>query len=226
MPSGIGATTEVISPKFSDKIIYFYKRDSWPKSRKPEVLGLQGASSGTNTRTATNVQTKTVTLKAVGAKTQQRVVNLVYTQNDGLYHELNDAWSKGEVIHLWKVDFNTLQGTTPNRSAEAEYSQCLVPQLPITEGVGAITQSNTTFEVQGEAVDTEGDNSTPARIKESDLADGSFDVMSQALYAFSHGQDVGDNSATTQLPDESQPAGNTSSTVSTGSTSSSSTTGK
>lgn len=101
MPTGIGTTTEVISPKFADKFMYFWKRDSWPKSRKPEVMGLQGASSGTNTRTASNVQTKTVTLKSLGAKTQQRVVNLVYTQNDSLYRELNDAWSKGEVIHLW-----------------------------------------------------------------------------------------------------------------------------
>lgn len=215
MPSGIGATTQVISPKFADKILYFYKRDSWPKTRKPEVLGLQGASSGTNTRTASNVQTKTVTLKSVGAKTQQRVVNLVYTQNDGLYHQLNDAWSKGEVVHLWKVDFNTVTGAKPNRSAEAEYSQCLVPQLPITEGVGTITQSNTTFEVQGEAVDTEADGVTPARIKEADLADGSFDVMDQALYAFSHGQDVGDNTATTTVPDESQPSSNAASPAAT-----------
>ncbi|WP_076634791.1 hypothetical protein [Lactiplantibacillus plantarum] len=221
MPTGIGTTTEVISPKFADKFMYFYKRDSWPKSRKPEVMGLQGASSGTNTRTASNVQTKTVTLKSLGAKTQQRVVNLVYTQNDSLYRELNDAWSKGEVIHLWRVDFNTLSGTKPNRTAEAEYSQCLVPQLPITEGIGAITQSNTTFEVQGEAVDDE--NGKPALINEADLVDGSFDVMSQALYAFSHGQDVGDNSATTNIPDESKPTGNT---ANNGSTSDTSNTGK
>ncbi|MDX3785521.1 hypothetical protein [Lactiplantibacillus plantarum] len=209
MPTGIGTTTEVISPKFADKFMYFWKRDSWPKSRKPEVMGLQGASSGTNTRTASNVQTKTVTLKSLGAKTQQRVVNLVYTQNDSLYRELNDAWSKGEVIHLWRVDFNTLQGTKPNRSAEAEYSQCLVPQLPITEGIGAITQSNATFEVQGEAVDDE--DGKPARVTEDDLVDGSFDVLDKALYAFSHGQDVGDNSATTNIPDESQPSDNTAS---------------
>lgn len=209
MPSGIGVTTKVIQPKFADKILYFYKRDSWPKSKKPQILGLQGASSGTNTRTATSVPTKTVTLKSVGAKTQQRVVNLVYTQNDSLYHDLNDAWSNGEVIHLWKVDFNTVQGSKPNRTAEAEYSQCLLPQIPITEAVGAITQSNTTFEVQGEAVDTDEDNQ-PARIKESDLADGAFDVMDQALYQFSHGNDVGDNSATTNITDESKPSNNSS----------------
>lgn len=175
----------------ADKYIYFWKRiQYYPRNKKLRILGLQGATSGTNTRNLNSTQTKTVVLKGVGSINQQRVVDVIFAKGQEDYHEFRQAWENGELIGLWRVDFNTVTGTKPNRKVRAEYSECYIPNLPFTEALGGTLTANITFEVNGKAVDTLDDGVTPAYLNESDFEDGQFDVAS-GFYGFHHGQDIG-----------------------------------
>ncbi|ERL63764.1 phage tail tube protein [Schleiferilactobacillus shenzhenensis] len=175
----------------ADKILYFWKRiQKYPRTKKIRILGLMGATSGTNTRNLSSTQTKTVTLKGVGSINQQRVVDVIFAKGQEDFREFKQAWQGGELIGLWRVDFNTVTGTKPNRTVQAEYSECYIPNLPVTEALGGIETSNITFEVNGQAVDTLADGVTPATLNESDFEDGQFDIANQ-FYGFKHGQDIG-----------------------------------
>lgn len=178
----------------ADKFIYLYKRIQHdPKDQKMRVLGLQGATSGTNTNTLQSNATKTANIKGVGSSNQQRVVDVIWQSPVkgvlDLYWDLYAAWEKKELIGLWRVDLNTVRGKKPNRTVEAEYGQCYMPQLPTTEALGGTASSNITFEVNGmtRAINNE---ERPFILFEKYLPDGFLDAVSKFIN-FSYGVDIG-----------------------------------
>ncbi|APX72084.1 hypothetical protein M5C72_02765 [Companilactobacillus allii] len=182
------------SGRDADKILYFYKRiEHEPKSNTIHILGLQGATSGTNTKTAQSTATKTATIKGIGAANQQRTVDTIFQnpkENEkDLYWDLYAAWEKGEKMGLWRVDFNTVHGTKPNRKVQAQFSQAYLPNLPNTEALAGTATSNLQFEVDGleRALNTD---ENAFELDEVDFDDGVFDSVNK-LYNFSHGIDLG-----------------------------------
>lgn len=81
----------------ADKILYAFKLGSEPLTNKIHILGLQGATSGTNTKTLQSTATKTITLKMLGSANQQRVVDVIFTNEnvpgytENLYKILKDV---------------------------------------------------------------------------------------------------------------------------------------
>lgn len=183
-----------VSGHDSDKVMYFYKLPKHePLANKCHPLGLNGASSTTNTKTLATTQTKTANIKGTGSINQQRVVNVIFTDPKkditDVARDLYVTWEAGDVIALWRVDWNTVRGTKGNRVVNAEYSECLIATLPETEALGANTASNVTFEVQGIArrYDSLGN---PYTLSEADMEDGAFD-MAAAFYNFTKPSETG-----------------------------------
>lgn len=173
----------------ANKYLFFAKLDDEPKDAKAWMLGLQGQSSGTNTKTLQTIQTKTVDVKMAGSANQQRTVLAYFQKGDGLFAKLKHAWQDQVIVHLYRVDFNEISGTKPNRTAPAEYSQCIIATLPQTETLNSVFQSNVAFEVQGLAQD--------GKVNENMLEDNAFDLGS-ALYDYLNPTEVGGNTATNQ----------------------------
>lgn len=174
---GIGTTVQgtAVRPDLADKYLYFYKLDTWNASLKARMLGLQGATSGTNTKTVTTTATKTVAIKTDGSPTQQRTVLAYFQVGDGIYEDLKKAWRFGITIHLYRLNLNQISGTKPARTAPCEYSQVLLGVLPMTENLGGIMQASCAFEVQGLAQE--------ADITEDQFENAAFD-LGQDLYDF------------------------------------------
>lgn len=191
---GKSAQKPWVEGRDADKFIYLYKRiQNDPVDQKMRVLGLQGATSGTNTNTLQSQATKTANIKGVGSSNQQRVVDVIWQSPVkgilDLYWDLYAAWEKKELVGLWRVDLNTVRGKKPNRTVEAEYGQCYMPQLPTTEALGGTASSNITFEVNGltRAINNQ---ERPFVLPEKVLPDGFFDAVSKFIN-FSYGIDIG-----------------------------------
>ncbi|MDG5112688.1 MULTISPECIES: hypothetical protein [Companilactobacillus] len=178
----------------ADNIIYLYKRIKHePLANKIHILGLQGATSGTNTRTLQSTATKRANIKGVGSINQQRTVDVIFSAPEknkkDLYWDLYAAWEKGELIGLWRMDLNTMHGTKPHRKIQAQFSQSLVPNLPNTEALGGTMTSNLQFEVNGMERAINSDENA-FELDEEDLDDGILDDLAK-FYNFSHGTDLG-----------------------------------
>lgn len=178
----------------ADNIIYLYKRIKHePLANKIHILGLQGATSGTNTRTLQSTATKRANIKGVGSINQQRTVDVIFSAPEknkkDLYWDLYAAWEKGELIGLWRMDLNTVHGTKPNRKIQAQFSECYVPNLPNTEALGGTMTSNLQFEVNGMERAINSDENA-FELNEIDLDEGILDNLAK-FYNFSHGTDLG-----------------------------------
>jgi hypothetical protein len=178
----------------ADNIIYLYKRIKHePLANKIHILGLQGATSGTNTRTLQSTATKRANIKGVGSINQQRTVDVIFSAPEknkkDLYWDLYAAWEKGELIGLWRMDLNTVHGTKPNRKIQAQFSKCYVPNLPNTEALGGTMTSNLQFEVNGMERAINSDENA-FELNEIDLDEGILDNLAK-FYNFSHGTDLG-----------------------------------
>ena len=170
----------------ANKYLYFAKLDDEPTDAKAWMIGLQGQSSGTNTKTLQTIQTKTVDVKMAGSANQQRTVLAYFQKGDGLFAKLKHAWQDNIIVHLYRVDMNDIKGDKPNRTAPAEYSQCIIATLPQTETLNSVMQSNVAFEVQGLA-----QNGT---VNENMLEDNAFD-LGRALYGYLNPTEVGGSTA-------------------------------
>ncbi|ANK59813.1 hypothetical protein [Loigolactobacillus backii] len=166
---GVGSTAlnSTVRPDLSDLYLYFYKLDTWEKNHVAKMLGLQGSTSGTNTKTVTTIQTKTVPIKTMGQPTQQRTVLAYFQVGDGIFEDMKKAWKYGITIHLYRVNLNQITGDKPARQAPCEYSQCLLGALPQTESLGGIMQASLALEVQGLAQES--------LLSEADLEEAAFD---------------------------------------------------
>lgn len=188
-------STGSLTARDSDKIIYYWKRiEHAAVTDLPAILGLQGATSTTNQRNVQSTQTKTGVIKSVQAPNQTRVVDVIMTDPKGattdIAKELYNAWQNAEVVGLWRLDLNTLSyNTEGKRQVDAEFSKCLIGNLPETEGLGAAQQSNITFDVIGVARRYDS-NENPYHLTENDLPEGAFDSM-EKFYNFAKGTEVG-----------------------------------
>lgn len=186
LDNGKGLMKE-IRPVDSNKILYFYKLSTDGKDAKAKMLGLQGATSGTNTKQLQSTQLKQGTIKMAGSKNQQRTVAAYFQVNDPVYDDMKKAWDDDDVIiHLYRVDLNTITGKAPSRQAKAEYSQCLLPNFPFTEGLASVLTSSLVLEVNGVAVD--------GVVTEDMLEDGAFDE-GRRFYDFMKPTEVGEAAA-------------------------------
>ena len=175
----------------ANKYIYFMKLDDEPKANKAIMIGLQGQTSGTNTRALQTIQTKTVDVKMGGAINQQRTVLVYFQSGDGIWDKLYHAWKDQIVVHLFRVDMNEVTGATPNRQAPYEYAQCIIATLPQTETLNSVCQSSVQLEVQGVAQN--------GVITEDQLEEDAFD-LGKSLYDALKPTEVGDGTATTTAP--------------------------
>lgn len=157
-----------VRPDLADKYLYYYKLDTWPKDHKAKMLGLQGATSGTNTKTVTTTQTKTAPIKTTGSPTQQRTVLSYFQVGDGINEDMKKAWRFDITVHLYRLNLNQVSGDKGARTAPCEYSQCILGALPQTENLGGIMQASLAFEVQGLAQE---DN-----ISETEFEEAAFDL--------------------------------------------------
>lgn len=188
LDNGKGLMKE-IRPVDSNKILYYYKLSSDGKDAKAKMLGLQGATSSTNTKQLQSTQLKQGTIKMAGSKNQQRVVASYFQIDDQVYKDMKKAWDDDdEIVHLYRVDLNTVKGASGSRTADAEYSQCLLPNFPTTEGLASVLTSSLTFEVNGVAVD--------GTITEDELEDGAFE-QGRKFYDFMKPSEVGGDVANT-----------------------------
>lgn len=172
-----------VSGHDSDKVLYYYRLPlHWATTAKWQPLGLNGATSTTNTRTLGTTQTKVANIKGVGSINQQRVVNVILTdpQQDttDVARDLYKTWEDGDWIEIARVDWNTVRGTKGSRVVNFEYSRCYIANLPETESLGANTTENVTFEVNGVARRYD-DNGNPFTLSESDFESGQFDLVSK-----------------------------------------------
>lgn len=174
----------------ANKYIYFMKLDDEPKDAKAIMIGLQGQTSGTNTRTLSTVQTKTLDIKMAGSVNQQRTVLVYFQTGDGIWEKLKHAWEDQITIHLYRVDFNQITGDKGQRKAPVEYAQCIIATLPQTETLNSIYQSSVQFEVQGKAQE--------GMITEDQLEDDAFD-LGKSLYGYLNPTQVGGGTATNRL---------------------------
>lgn len=187
-------TKPSVKGRDADKIVYFYKRiEHEPITNRAHILGLQGATSGTNTKTLQSTATKTANIKGLGSTNQQRTVDTIFDQpqknKKDLYWDLHSAWEKGELFGLWRADLNTIHGTKPNRKFQAQYSECYLPNLPMTEALGGTVTSNLQFEVNGEERAINSDENA-FELNEQDVDEGALDNLSK-FYNYAHPGEVG-----------------------------------
>lgn len=169
---------KLVGSHSSDKVMYYYKAIAHEKTGTPcHILGTQGASSGTNTRTLGTTATKQVSVKDTGPINQQRVVNVVMTTGNGfktdVARDLFYAWEHGEQMLLYRVDWNTLRKVGDKWVVNAEMAVVLISALPETEALNTPVSQNVTFEVQGKARRYDEDG-FPFTLSQEDFDDGIF----------------------------------------------------
>lgn len=200
---------QVVEPVSSDKIIYYYKLfGKEPLANPCHPLGTQGATSGTNTAALGTTPTKQFNIKDTGAINQQRVVNVILTQGNGMLtdvaRDLYYAWEHHMTIALYRVDWNTVQVVNNQRVVNVEYSQCKISALPETEALNTPVSENITFEITGIARRYDEDGH-PYTLGEADFEPGTFNLVSR-FYNFTKPSEVGldaDGNVTDNSSDDS-----------------------
>lgn len=183
-----------VSASEANKIMYFYKRiqHESPES-KIHILGLQGATSGTNTKAVQKTQSKQGNLNTYGVMTQQRTVDVIQQKPQpghvDVIDDLRNAQNKDEEIGLWRVDFNQVAGTKPNRTVVAAFSKAMVTNVPSQEALAGAPAANIPFQVDGEE-QAYNVNEDKYVLPENSFEDGVFDQVTK-FYGFSLGTDLG-----------------------------------
>lgn len=196
------AQKPIVEPQSSDKVMYYYKGPWEPMSNPCHVLGIQGASSGTNTATLGTTPTKQANIKDTGSINQQRVVNVVMTKGGNILtdvaRDLYYIWEHRQTMLLWRVDWNTLRTENGRQVVNAEFSEVKISALPETEALNTAVTQNVTFEVTGIArrYDEQGN---PFVLGPEDFDDGMFSAVIK-YYGFTKPTEIGagsDGSLTT-----------------------------
>lgn len=189
------AQKPIVEAQSSDKVMYYYKGPWEPMSNPCHVLGIQGASSGTNTATLGTTPTKQANIKDTGSINQQRVVNVVMTKGGNILtdvaRDLYYIWEHKLTMLLWRVDWNTLRTVNGKQVVNAEFSEVKISALPETEALNTAVTQNVTFEVTGIArrYDELGN---PFTLGPEDFDSGMFsDVIK--YYGFAKPTEVGAN---------------------------------
>ncbi len=169
---------KLVGSRSADKVMYYYKLIKHEKTGTPcHILGTQGATSGTNTKTLGTTAAKQFNIKDTGPINQQRVVNVVMTTGDGfktdVARDLYYTWEHGEEMLLYRVDWNTLRTVNDKKVVDAEMAVVLISALPETEALNTPITQNVTFEVQGAARRYDEDG-FPFTLSQDDFDDGIF----------------------------------------------------
>lgn len=185
----------IVEPQSSDKVMYYYKAPWEPQSNPCHVLGVQGASSGTNTATLGSTPTKQATIKDTGSTNQQRVVNVVMTKGGNMLtdvaRDLYYIWEHKMTMLLWRVDWNSLRTVNGKQVVNAEFSEVKISAFPETEALNTAVTQNVTFEVTGLArrYDEQGN---PFVLGPEDFDSGMFSDIVK-YYGFTKPTEIGAN---------------------------------
>lgn len=213
----------IVESQSSDKVMYYYKAPWEPMSNPCHVLGIQGASSGTNTATLGTTQTKQVNIKDTGSINQQRVVNVVMTKGGNIMtdvaRDLYYIWEHKLTMLLWRVDWNSVRTENSKQVVNAEFSEVKISALPETEALNTAVAQNVTFEVTGVArrYDEQGN---PFVLGPEDFDSGMFSAVMK-FYGFTKPTEIGagsDGELTTNASTNDDSKGDATGTVSMGQT--------
>lgn len=164
-----------LDTKSADKIVYGIKFP-WNKTTdKIQMLGVQAATSTTNTRKMTDVATKKGTLHASGSKSETFVVDSYWLRGSDIYDSLKRAVQEGIKVAIWRIDFNERRYESDGKLyVPADFAMATPNGLPNTEAVNNLIHSNITYDIDGE--------SQPGMLSEDDLDP---DMLADGLKMFS-----------------------------------------
>lgn len=166
----------------ADKIVYGIKFP-WDKPTDLiRMLGVQAATSTTNTRTVTNVNTKKGVLHASGSKSETFVVDSYWLMGDTLQEMLKRAVDEDVEVGIWRIDLNQVKSSGGKRHFRADFAEATPNGVPETEAVNNLLHSNITYNING--------SSQPGILCEDEL-DPQILEMSIKLFNFAHNTDFG-----------------------------------
>lgn len=166
----------------ADKIVYGIKFP-WDKPTDLiRMLGVQAATSTTNTRTVTNVNTKKGVLHASGSKSETFVVDSYWLTGSPLQEMLKRAVDEDVEVGIWRIDLNQVKSSGGKRYFRADFAEATPNGFPETEAVNNLLHSNITYNING--------SSQPGILCEDEL-DPQILEMSIKLFNFAHNTDFG-----------------------------------
>ncbi|MBY8574641.1 phage tail protein [Lactiplantibacillus plantarum] len=178
-----------LQTKSADKILYGIKFPWDDTATLIQMLGLQAASSTTNTRASSAVNLKQGVVHTSGARTETFVVDSYWTIGDKIHDGLKKAVEKDVAVGIWRMDFNeaTLDDSGNIASVPAEFGMAKPNGLPETEAVNNLLHANITYNIDG---NTQDGVLAVAELDPQLLADG------LKMFDFAHNTDIGGNATT------------------------------
>lgn len=178
-----------LQTKSADKILYGIKFPWDDKVTLIQMLGLQAASSTTNTRASSAVNLKQGVVHTSGARTETFVVDSYWIIGDKIHDGLKKAVEKDIAVGIWRMDFNeaTLDDNGQVKSVPAEFGMAKPNGLPETEAVNNLLHANITYNIDGNTQDGVLD---VAELDPQLLADG------LKMFDFAHNTDIGGSTTT------------------------------
>lgn len=166
----------------ADKIVYGIKFP-WDKPTDLiRMLGVQAATSTTNTRAVTNVNTKKGVLHASGSKSETFAVDSYWLMGDTLQEMLKRAVDEDVEVGIWRIDLNQVKSSGGKRYFRADFAEATPNGVPETEAVNNLLHSNITYNING---------SSQTGILCEDELDPQILEMSIKLFNFAHNTDFG-----------------------------------
>lgn len=180
-----------LQTKSADKILYGIKFPWDDTATLIQMLGLQAASSTTNTRASSAVNLKQGVVHTSGARTETFVVDSYWTIGDKIHDGLKKAVEKDVAVGIWRMDFNeaTLDASGNIASVPAEFGMAKPNGLPETEAVNNLLHANITYNIDG---NTQDGVLAVAELDPQLLSDG------LKMFDFAHNTDIG--GSTTPAP--------------------------
>lgn len=180
-----------LQTKSADKILYGIKFPWDDTATLIQMLGLQAASSTTNTRASSAVNLKQGVVHTSGARTETFVVDSYWTIGDKIHDGLKKAVEKDVAVGIWRMDFNeaTLDASGNISSVPAEFGMAKPNGLPETEAVNNLLHANITYNIDG---NTQDGVLAVAELDPQLLSDG------LKMFDFAHNTDIG--GSTTSAP--------------------------
>lgn len=178
-----------LQTKSADKILYGIKFPWDDTATLIQMLGLQAASSTTNTRASSAVNLKQGVVHTSGARTETFVVDSYWTIGDKIHDGIKQAVEKDVAVGIWRMDFNeaTLDASGNIASVPAEFGMAKPNGLPETEAVNNLLHANITYNIDG---NTQDGVLAVAELDPQLLADG------LKMFDFAHNTDIGGSTTT------------------------------
>ncbi|MEW4662550.1 phage tail protein [Lactiplantibacillus plantarum] len=179
-----------LQTKSADKILYGIKFPWDDTATLIQMLGLQAASSTTNTRASSAVNLKQGVVHTSGARTETFVVDSYWTIGDKIHDGIKKAVEKDVAVGIWRMDFNeaTLDASGNIESVPAEFGMAKPNGLPETEAVNNLLHANITYNIDG---NTQDGVLAVAELDPQLLADG------LKMFDFAHNTDIGGSATST-----------------------------